>query len=626
MPVFDVNRPEGPEKKAGIFFDPNLLSEDGTSSLATTAISKCGKFFAYGVSKSGTDSFNIYVRETCSPFNQETAGKYKGNFEEEPGRLSDIIRFVKFSTIVWKHDSSGFFYQRFPEPQQESDTPDGKKSTGIETGKDRDAAVYFHRLNTDQSEDVLVFKDPENPEHLFGVSITEFDGRWLELYTSRDTSHKNKLWLADLHADKIGPNLRWYKVINDFDAEYSIEANDDRKFYVVTNKDAPRKKVVTFELPEYGELQNGTKSIEFKEFIPEDKDGAVLDAFSAANGQAFIVQYSKNVHDEVWIVGHDGSLKERLDPDFLGSMSVSCKRRDDFFFVTMSGFTNPSMVKQYKFPEANSDETKGGTYTLWRKTYLSDLVPEDFSAEQVWYKSSDGISIPMFIVRHKNTPINGTAPAIQYGYGGFSYTITPFFSPSMLTFIKAYRGILAVPGIRGGAEFGEEWHLAGIREKRVQVYDDFIWATKYLEDNGYAGKGKVAINGGSNGGTLVAACVNRAPEGTFGAAVADVGVMDLLKFHRYTIGSAWISDYGNPDNPHDFDFIRDYSPLHNVPTDRVLPPVMLLTGDHDDRVVPHHSFKHIATLQHIGSQNPHPLLLRVDLKSGHGAGKSTKQS
>jgi prolyl oligopeptidase len=253
------------------------------------------------------------------------------------------------------------------------------------------------------------------------------------------------------------------------------------------------------------------------------------------------------------------------------------------------------------------------------------LNPDDFEAQQVWYESKDGTKVPMFIVRHKSTPFDGTAPCIQYGYGGFSVSINPFFSPSILTFLRRYGAVLAVPNIRGGAEFGEDWHLAGTKERKVNVFDDFIAATQYLVKNKYVAAGKVAINGGSNGGLLVAACVNRAPEGLLGAAVAEVGVLDLLKFADFTIGKAWTSDYGNPHEPKDFDFIYPISPLHNIPTDKVLPPFILLTADHDDRVVPLHSFKHAATLQHVLAKNPNPLLIRIDKKAGHGAGKGTNQ-
>ncbi|KAG9038600.1 hypothetical protein FRB95_000822 [Tulasnella sp. JGI-2019a] len=618
LPTVDPSTSQGPEEAGEIFFDPNMLSEDGTAALSITAFSRCGKYFAYGVSLSGSDFFTTYVRSTDSPFNTRPE---KG-LVDPTGRLDDIIRFCKFSSVTWTHDSKGFFYQRLPERKEHGDVT--SDAAGTETTGDKNAMIYYHRLGTDQSEDVLVFEDKENPTHLFGVNISEQNGRFLELHTSKDTNPVNKLWIADLHENQIGPNMKWHKVVDAFDASYGIVANNGRHFYAITNKDASRKKVVTFSLPSEADWKAEALDIEFREFIPEDPRG-ILEDFGPVNDKAFIAHYSRDVQDKLYLVSSEGVIGQQLDPDFVGTLSVSYKRDKPFFFVTYSGFNNPGIIKRYDFPKAGSDVTEGATWTTWRKTFLKGLVPEEFSAEQVWYTSKDGTRVPMFIVKHKNTPTDGTAPVLQYGYGGFSITMGPFFSPGMLTFIKAYGGVLAVPGIRGGAEFGEDWHLAGVKEKRVKVYEDFIAATEYLVKHKHGAPGKVAINGGSNGGTLVAACVNRAPEGTFGAAVADVGVMDLFKYTKFTIGYAWTSDYGDPSLPEEFDFIRHYSPLHNIPKDRILPPMILLTADHDDRVVPLHSFKHAATLQHSAPQNPHPLLIRIEKKAGHGAGKSTEK-
>ncbi|KAG8936825.1 hypothetical protein FRC00_007609 [Tulasnella sp. 408] len=624
LPKFDVDGDEGPESQAEVFFDPNLLVEDGTAYLATSAFSKDGKYFAYGISLSGSDFFTIYVRESSKPFNKRP----EGGFLNDPDRMPDVIRFVKFSTIVWTHDSKGFFYQRFPERAEHGSAAEDK--AGTETTSDENAAIYYHVLGTDQSQDIPVYKDEQNPSWLFGIGTSEPDGRFIELYISKDTSHKNKLYMAELGTDgditSRLRNLKWHKIVDNWDAEYSVVTNHERKHFVITDKDAPRKKVVTFEMPE-GDPTENPEPTKFEEFIPEDKNGGILSSMSPVNGKSFVAQYSRNVCDELYVVSSTGQFN-RLDPNFVGTLSAAPKQEDDFFFATFSGFNNPGVIKQFRFKEKDVDSFEGHTWTTWRKTRVKGLLADEFNTKQVWYKSKDGVDVPMFIVWHKDTPLDGTAPAIQYGYGGFSYTMRPFFSVSFLTFVKAFKGVLAVPGIRGGAEKGEQWHLDGIRENRVKVYDDFIYATKYLVDNKYAAPGKVAINGGSNGGTLVAACINRAEEGTFGAAIADVGVMDLLKFPQFTIGAAWVSDYGDPRDPNDFDFIKAYSPLHNVPNskEKALPPTILLTADHDDRVVPLHSFKHIATLQHEQHGNRHPMLLRVERKSGHGAGKSTEKA
>ncbi|KAF8239504.1 hypothetical protein L208DRAFT_1420673 [Tricholoma matsutake] len=575
-----------------VFFDPNLLSSDSTASLSMSAFSECAKYFAYGISQSGSDFSTIYVRSTDRPLAQET-GKKHG---PDDGRFPDEIQYVKFSSITWTMDSKGFFYQRFP-------TREDKE--GIDTQGDVDAMLYYHRIGTPQSKDVLVHSDKDNPTWLWSIDISR-DGKYYFLYTSKDTSRRNLLWVAEVEKNEIGPNIRWNKIQNEFASEFFVISNEGSKLFVLTNLDAPQHKLVTIEVDD--------EEKQFKDLIPEDKD-ANMCSISRINKSNFVV-----VQDEIYIYSTAGEQLSRLAPDFVGSASVSSRQKQSHFFVTMTGFNSPGTVARYDF-----DAPEEQRWSIYRTTKVKGLNPDDFEAQQVWYESRDGTKVPMFIVRHKSTKFDGTAPAIQYGYGGFNISIDPFFSPTLLTFLQSYGAILAVPSIRGGSEFGEEWHKAGIREKKGNGFDDFVAATEYLVKHKYAGPRKVAINGGSNGGLLVGACVNRAPEGTFGAAVADVGVMDLLKFHKYTIGKSWTSDYGDPDNPHDFDFIYPLSPLHNVPVDKVLPPTLLLTADHDDRVVPMHSFKYAATLQHTLPHNPNPLLLRVDIKAGHGAGKSTEK-
>lgn len=598
-----------------VFFDPNALSEDGTVSLASAAFSRDGKWFAYGISRSGSDFNTVYVRSTDHPLTDIKADK----------RLSDEIRFVKFSGIVWTHDSKGFFYQRFPDRESHGSASEDKAGTEIQG--DRDAMLYYHRIGTQQSEDTLVVKDPEHPEWMWGARVTEEDPKWLVLNVSRDTSRKQLLWIADIEKDAIGPNLNWIKLVDDFEANYDIIGNDGNKFYLYTNADAPQYKIITIDLDDYIQAsKNGPVHIKTiaKDLIPEDKDAHLEDA-SIVGKDRLVTVYKRNVKDEVYIHSlKTGRRLLRLAEDHVGSIGVSGRRDQNWIFLSLTGFTTPGVVARYDFRDEK--ETEHGTWKVWRETIVKGLAGSGgFIAEQIWYESKDGTKVPMFVVRHEGTKLDGTAPAIQYGYGGFTISISPFFSPSILTFLRAYGAILAVPNIRGGGEFGEEWHLGGARERKVNCFDDFISATEWLVKNKYAGKGKVAINGGSNGGLLVAASVNRAPEGTFGAAVAEVGVLDLLKFADFTIGRAWTSDYGDPHDPHDFDFIHPISPLHNIPQDKVLPPLVLLTADHDDRVVPLHSFKHAATLQHTLAGNVNPLLIRIEKKAGHGAGKATEQ-
>ncbi|TRM68664.1 prolyl oligopeptidase [Schizophyllum amplum] len=591
------------DKEPGeVFFDPNLLSEDGTVSIATYKASKCERYFAYALSYSGGDSSVIYVRSTDKPL-AEVDGKKPSHNDD---RLPEELRFVKFSSITWTHDSKGFFYQRYPDNSGLA----ASSEDAIATQADKDAMIYYHRIGTQQTEDVLVHSDKANPEWMFGMRISELDGRYLMMSTSKDTTRTNMLWIADLEKNEIGPQMNWIKLVNEFDGEFSYLGNDGTQFYLTTNHKAPLEKVVTVNIAD--------EKPTFTDVIPH---GYAQLSDVTMVGDHFVVVYTRDVKDELYVYSKEGKQLKRLAGDFVGAAGVVGYRNEPAFFVEMTGFNTPKTIGRYDFSEPEEEKR----WSIFRSTSVRGINPEEFEATQVWYESKDGTKVPMFIVRHKSTPLDGTAAAIQYGYGGFSISINPFFSPMMMTFCQRYNAVLAVPNIRGGNEFGEEWHLAGTKERKVNVFDDFIAATEYLVKNKYAAPGKVAINGGSNGGLLVAACVNRAPEGTFGAAVAEVGVLDLLKFADFTIGKAWCGDYGDPHDPHDFDFIYPLSPLHNIPTDKVLPPTILLTADHDDRVVPMHSFKHAAEMQHLLPHNPHPLLLRVDKKSGHGAGKSTEK-
>ncbi|EJD00885.1 prolyl oligopeptidase [Fomitiporia mediterranea MF3/22] len=600
-----VSSQSGPEQGADIYFDQNLITDDGTGALATTAFSECGQYFAYGISLSGSDFCTIYIRRTTAPFVDKT----QRELSSDPGRFSDELRFVKFSSIVWTKDSKGFFYQRMPARSSHGEA--GEDKAGTETDKDENAMLMYHSVGTAQSEDILVLKDAEHPHWMWGPQVT-LDGKYLAVYISKDTSRKHLLWITDLTKNEIGQNMKWTKVIDEFDASYNVIGNDDSKFYFMSNKDAPRYKVITIDISDANLTRN--------ELVPEDKE-AKLESANLVNEDAFVLVYKRNVKDELYLHDLSGKRLKRLAADFVGKIEISSRRDQSWFFATLSGFTTPCTLARYDFKEPKEEVR----WSVYRTTKLEGLNPDDFSAEQVWYNSTDGTRIPMFIVRHKSTPKDGTAPAIQYGYGGFTISINPFFSVVFLTFLQRFHAVLAVPNIRGGGEFGEEWHLAGTKERKMNVFNDFISATQYLKNTQIAAPDKISINGGSNGGLLVAACVNIAAEGTFGAAVAEVGVLDMLKFNKFTIGRAWTSDYGNPDDPHDFDFIYPYSPLHNVPKNTTLPPTILLTADHDDRVVPLHSFKHAAALQYTLPKNPNPLLIRIEKKAGHGAGKSTEQ-
>ncbi|GBE79106.1 hypothetical protein SCP_0203030 [Sparassis crispa] len=604
----DFTKVEGPGGEP--FFDSNLLSSDGSAALATAAFSHCGKFYAYGISRSGSDFYTIYIRPTSADF--VAAGDSLPSHDDQ--RLSEEIRYVKFCGIMWTHDSKGFFYQRFPSRESHGTASDDL--AGTETDKDKHAMLYYHRIGTDQSEDVLVLRDDLHPEWMWGAGVTEVDGRYLMLTISRDTARKNAMWITDLEKNEIGPNMQWDKLIDEYEAAYYYIANDGTKFYLMTNKDAPRYRLVSVDLADPPDQRM------FKDVIPEDED-ALLDEVLPVNKNSFVVRFNRNVKDEIYLYTMDGRRLYQMLPDFVGTSILTGRREHPWFFATLTGFTNPGIVLRYDFNEKEQDEAK--KWSVYRKTLVQGLNSDDFLVQQVWFNSKDGTKVPMFIVRHKDTKLDGTAPAIQYAYGGFAMSVVPFFSASYLSFVKMYGAVMAVVNIRGGNEFGEEWHYAGARERKINCSDDFIAATQYLVDNKFAAPGKVAIHGASNGGLLVGTCINRAPEGLIGAALAEVGVMDLLKFADFTIGRAWMSDFGNPHDPHDFDYIYPISPLHNIPTAKVLPPTMVLTADHDDRVVPLHSFKYAAALQHLHPDNPHPLIIRIEKKAGHGAGKSTEK-
>ncbi|KAI7938203.1 hypothetical protein MJO28_015123 [Puccinia striiformis f. sp. tritici] len=602
----------GKKPNGELFMDPNLFSIDGTTALSFTSVSESGIYMAYALSKSGSDCQSIYLRRTDSPHPKSAAdGAQKG---QDPGRLDDVVENVKFSGLSWLKDDSGFFYSRFPDHKK----PDHNKSdsdlqeceVGTDTKADLNHMLYFHRLGDPQSKDLLIVEDPENPSYMWGAEVSD-DGRYLILTTSKDTGRSNRIWIADLKNQELSKQMDWSKIVNQFGNEYIFCTNNGSKLFFMTNKDAPKRKVVTYDLskPDEG----------FIDLIKEDPE-AVLEGYHPTNKDLVVLSYSRDVKDELYL--HELESGKRIKPigqHLIGTIGgLSGKRTHNEFFFQISSFLSPGTVYRYRF-----DRPEGEELTVFRKTLIEGLNSNDFISKQVFYESKDGTKIPMFIVHKKDFKQDGSAPAIQYGYGGFSISISPFFSPSFMSFVAHYGGVLAVPNIRGGGEYGEDWHLAGCFEKKQNVFVDFQYATKYLVEHRYVAPDKVTIMGGSNGGLLVAACVNQAPE-LFGAALAEVGVLDMLRFHKFTIGRAWIADYGDPDSPEAFDYLIKYSPLHNINPDAQYPAMMLLTADHDDRVVPLHSFKYAAAVQHALPNNKQPCLLRLELKAGHGAGKSTE--
>ncbi|CAJ0643000.1 10713_t:CDS:10 [Entrophospora sp. SA101] len=560
------------------FFNPNTLEADGTAALNTYQFSEHGKYFGYGISKSGSDWQTFYVKSTSN--------------DDVNDRLDDVVEWVKYFSFGWTHDEAGFFYTRYPEPDRSGD------DKGTETDKNLNSMLYYHKLGTKQSEDILIYKDPKNPEHMFTAEISS-DGRYVLIYVAKDCEPVNKLWLVDLEKTngEIKNNIEIVKFIDSFEARYHYITNKGTTFYFNTNSNAPLYKVVKYDLdkPEKG----------FVDVIKEHSTDVLVCAL-VADKTNLVVIYMHDVKEKI-------SIYELLTGKFIKDLPIPIgnvngikgdEKRSELFFKVGS-FLNPGIIYRYDF---SNDE-----FSIYKETQVHGLDSEKFEARQVFVESKDKTKIPAFIVSLKNLNYNGNNPTLLYGYGGFNKSITPSFSVSWLNFIQHYNGVIVVANIRGGSEYGEEWHQGGMLHNKQNSFDDFQYIAKWLIDNKITKPQKLAINGGSNGGLLVGACVNQKPE-LFGAAVADVGVMDMLRYHKFTIGYGWKSDYGDPDVKEDFEYLYKYSPLHNVQSAKPYPAILLTTSDHDDRVVPLHSHKFIAELQHTAKNNPKPLMTRIDMK------------
>ncbi|GFP98254.1 prolyl endopeptidase [Phtheirospermum japonicum] len=591
-----------------VLLDPNTLSEDGTVALSTYAVSDDAKYLAYGTSSSGSDWVTINVMRV----HDKTI---------EP----DTISWVKFSSISWTHDSKGFFYSRYPVPE------DGEKlDAGTETHANLNHEVYYHFLGTDQSEDILCWSDPENPKHTRVASVTE-DGKYVLLYTSEDCDPVNKIYYCDLSLLPKGLEgykgtkdlLPFVKLVDKFDASYSYVANDDTIFTFLTNKDAPRNKLVRVDFNEPSS---------WVDVLQEDKKD-VLESATAVNGNQIVVNYLSDVKNVLQIRDlRTGNLLHQLPLD-IGSVSeISTRRKDSVIFIGFTSFLVPGIIYTCNL-EADVPDMR-----IFREIVVPGFDRTKFEANQVFVSSKDGTKIPIFIVARKGLRLDGSHPCLLYGYGGFNISIPPYFAASRILISKHLDAVFCIANIRGGGEYGEEWHKAGSLSKKQNCFDDFISAAEYLVSAGYTQPKKLCIEGGSNGGLLVGACINQRPD-LFGCALAHVGVMDMLRFHKFTIGHAWTSDYGCSDKEEEFHWQIKYSPLHNVrrPWEKTsdkaaqYPSTMLLTADHDDRVVPLHSLKLLATLQYVlctsveKSPQTNPIIGRIEEKAGHGAGMPTQK-
>jgi prolyl oligopeptidase len=553
-----------------VLLDPNILSDDGTVALSGLSISEDGNYLAYGLSSSGSDWQEWTVRNI-------TTGE----------DLPDRLKWIKFSGAAWTHDNQGFFYSRYDEPNEATQYEDINYFQKL----------YYHRLGTEQSEDSLIYHRPDRKEWGFNGGITE-DGKYLIISVWQGTDPKNLIFYKDLTlAD--APVI---ELISEFEAEYSFVDNDSETFWFRTDLDAPRGRLIAID----------TRTSSRSEIIPETEE--VLERVGVLNHQ-FIASYLKDARTQVKIFNLAGEfVREVALPDIGSAGGFGGKRHESKTFYSFTNFNTPSIIYQY--------DLQTGESQIFRQPSV-DFNPAEYETKQVFYASKDGTQVPMFLVYKQGLKLNGQNPTYLYGYGGFGISLTPSFSVSQLVWLEL-GGVLAIPNLRGGGEYGETWHQAGTKLNKQNVFDDFIAAAEWLIANQYTDRAKLAIGGGSNGGLLVGACMTQRPD-LFAAALPAVGVLDMLRFHKFTIGWAWCSDYGSPDNPDEFAALHAYSPLHNLKPGTTYPATLIITADRDDRVVPAHSFKFAAALQAAASGD-NPRLIRIETKAGHGAGKPTTKA
>ncbi|KAJ8540842.1 hypothetical protein K7X08_001658 [Anisodus acutangulus] len=596
--------------KPEVLLDPNTLSDHGTVALSMCAISNDAKYLAYGISSSGSDWVTIKVMRV-----------------EDKGAEPDTISWVKFSNISWTRDSKGFFYSRYPAP---------KKGEILDAGRETNAnlhqQVYYHSLGTDQSDDILCWKDPENPMHRHTASVTE-DGKYVLLYIFRNCDTVNKLYYCDLSTLPNGIEsykgkteaLPFIKLVDKFDASYDYVAHNGTIFTFQTNKDAPKYKLVRVDVenPDF-----------WFDIIREDEKD-VLQSAVAVNENQLVVSYLRDVKNVVQLRDLEtGALLHHLPIDIGRVSGISARRKDDSVFIGFMNFLIPGLIYECNL-EGEVPDLK-----VFKEIVVPGFDRTEFQVNQVFVPSKDGVKIPMFIVARKGITLDGCNPCLLFGYGGFNVSITPYFSAARVVLAKHLGVVSAIANIRGGGEYGEEWYKAGALSKKQNCFDDFISAAEYLVTAGYTQPHKLCIEGGSNGGLLVGACINQRPD-LFGCAQAHVGVMDMLRFHKFTIGHAWTSDFGCSDKEEEFQWLIKYSPLHNVrrPWEQSAtlsyiryPSIMLLTADHDDRVVPLHSLKLLATMQYVlctseeKSPQTNPIIVRIERKAGHGCGRPTQKN
>jgi len=557
-----------------VLLDPNKMAADGTLAISSTAISDDGRLVAYGLAASGSDWNTIRIRDIAS-------GK----------DLPDLVPWVKFSEPSWTKDSKGFFYARFPAPRKSEDQVFARLSN---------QRLYYHRVGDQQEKDALVFERPDNSDETLGGSVSH-DGQYLFLEISKGSARQDQLFFKDLR-DPYAPvtDSPFVPIFPRFEADVKIIGSFKNRLFVLTDLEAPKYKIVEIDL-------NNPARENWKVVVPESRD--LLESAALVGGK-LVINFLVDAKNELSVYDLEGKKQGEVPlPSIgtVGSLSGDVDRSELFYAFT--SFLYPSTIYRCDV---------GTLHTEVFKKPSVDFGPAAFSTEQKFYTSKDGTQIPMFLVYKKGLKLNGDNPVYLTGYGGFNVSVTPSFSASFLTWIER-GGICAVPNLRGGGEYGREWHEAGTKDRKQNVFDDFIAAAQTLIDWKYTSAGRIAIIGASNGGLLVGAALTQHPE-LFGAAVPQVGVLDMLRFQKFTIGWAWQSDYGSADSADGFNILIKYSPLQNIAPGKCYPPTLITTGDHDDRVLPGHSFKFAATLQAAqGCINP--ILIRVDSKAGHGSGK-----
>lgn len=559
-----------PDEEPELLLDPNQFSADGTIALAGTSASPDGKYLAYSISRGGSDWNEIVVMDLASR-----------------EMLADTIRWVKFSGISWKDD--GFYYSAYDAP----------KAGQALSGANEFHKLYYHKLGNEQTDDKIVFQDTSNPKRNFGGSVTE-DGNYLIVTESESTSG-NAVYLKDLRDEKKG----FVKIAEGFDYDYDVIDNVGDKLLVVTTHGAPRKHIVLID-------PANPAPAAWHVLIPETEN--VLRAAVLA-GDYIYVDYLEDANSKAYFYDYDGNKVHQMQLPTLGTISgFSADKGDSQAFFGFTSFTFPSSVFSY---DLNTKELKQFSVSA------VDFRPEDYLTEQVFFESKDGTKVPMFVTHKKGIRFDGKNPVLLYGYGGFDISVTPSFSVARIPFLEQ-GGIYVSVNLRGGGEYGKEWHLSGTRMQKQNVFDDFIAAAEYLIEKKYTNPDKIAIMGGSNGGLLVGACMTQRPD-LFKVAIPIVGVLDMLRYQYFTIGWAWAVDYGRSDeNEEMFQYLFGYSPLHNIKEGVNYPATLAITADHDDRVVPAHTFKFMAELQ-AKHKGPNPVLVRIETQAGHGAGKPTSK-